>query len=293
MMSKFKFFSLFVLSVALTNGAANNIAAHAAESKVFLMAQNNALSRSDVDQVIAFFEWAFGAQFTPEQRNQYYSIKSNEFNNDPAATKRGIADVINNYKQAIAKPEAEQSRIRQGFNKGFVEQLRKLPNDAEARLLLSVYEAANSKDTASNFSDSSSGVRGISSIVGKWAWARTGSSTYAQGGAFVGANGSRFTYQFQPNGTVEYTGIMNVMSGGCSQQIFQSRKGKVRLSGSTMTINWSPGTFTRDFSCDRSNNYTKAVPAESETYQVRLKTDLGQNQLCLTRKEETCFSPTN
>lgn len=150
MMSKFKALSLFVLSVALTSGAVNNIATHAVESKDVLIAENNTFSRSDVDQVIAFFEWAFGGKFTSEQRNEYYSIKSNEFNNDPAAIKKGIDEVIANYRQAIAKSETEQSRIRQGFNKGFVEQLRQLPNDAEAKLLLSIYEAANSKDTANN-----------------------------------------------------------------------------------------------------------------------------------------------
>lgn len=166
-MSKFKAFFLFVLSVALTSGAVNNVAAHAVESKVFLMAENIALSRSDVDQVIAFFEWAFGGKFMPEQRNAYYSIKSNEFNNDPAATKKGINDVIANDRQAIAKSETEQSRIRQEFNKGFVEQFRQLPKDAEAKLLLSVYEAANSKDTVNNSDDSSNGVGSISSIAGK------------------------------------------------------------------------------------------------------------------------------
>lgn len=258
-----------------------------------MIAENNALKRSDVNQVIAFFEWAFGAKFTTEQRNEYYSIKSNEFENDPIATKQSIDDVIANYRQAIAKPKAEQNRIRQGFNQGFVAQLRQLPNDPEAILLLSVYEGKNSDSVASQADDSSSGVGGISSIVGQWVWARSGSSTYTQGGAFVGSNGSRFTYKFQPNGTVEFTGIMNVMSGGCNQQVFQSRKGKVSLNGSTMTIKWSPGTFTRDFSCDSANNYTKTVPAESETYQVRLKTDLGQNQLCLSRKDETCYSSAN
>ncbi|MEP0920014.1 hypothetical protein NC981_24735 [Leptolyngbya sp. DQ-M1] len=292
-MNKFKSLPLLLLSVASINVPMVNIAAHSAEPSVFLTAENKALNRSDVNQVIAFFEWAFGAKFTTEQRDEYYSIKSNEFENDPVGTKKGIDDVIANYREAITEPEAEQNRIRQGFNKGFVEQLRQLPNDAEAKLLLSVYEAASSNNTASQSDDSSSGVGGISSIVGKWVWAQTGSSTYTQGGAYLGGNASRFTYQFKPNGTVEYTGIMNIMSGGCNQQVFQSRKGKVSLNGSTMTIKWSPGRFTRDFSCDRANNYTKTVPAESTKYQVRLKTDLGQNQLCLTRKEETCYSPTN
>ena len=136
-------------------------------------------------------------------------------------------------------------------------------------------------------------TKGISSLVGKWVWGSSGSTTYGTNGGRLGSNGSRFTYEFLPNGKAKNTGMMNLMSGACNQQIFQSRQGIFRLAGNTMTIKWSPARFTRDFSCDRANNYTKTLPAETQTYQVRFKDDLGQRQLCLTRKDETCYSPTN
>ena len=275
------------------DGAIINISAQAAGSKVLVTAQNESLNKSDIDEVINFYEWAFSAKFTSEQRNEYQSIKLNEFRKDPDETRKSIDNLISNYTQALAKNEEEQSRIRQAFNGEYVGQLRNLPNDAEAKLLLSVYDSGHASETASNDADSSGSVGEISSLVGKWVWTHTGNSAISTSGTYIGSNGSRFTYQFLPNGTVEFTGIMNVMNGGCNQQIFQSRKGKVSLSGSTMTINWSPATFTRDFSCDRANNYTKTLPAENETYQVKFKTDLGQKQLCLISKDETCFSPTN
>ncbi|MBW4598113.1 MAG: hypothetical protein KME29_00475 [Calothrix sp. FI2-JRJ7] len=292
-MNKFKYFPMLVLYVVLMGGATSNIPAQAGESKALLIADNQSLSQSDIDKVIAFYEWAFAVKFTPEQRNQYKSIKLNDFSSDPEGTRKDFDDIISTYTQFLAKNEEEQSQTRQAFNAEFIKELRKLPSDAEAKLLLSIYDSAHSQTASNNVDNSSKGVGDISSIVGKWVWARTGSSTYSNAGTFVGSNGSRFTYQFLPNGTVEYTGIMNIMSGGCSQQIFKSRTGKVSLSGSTMTINWSKATFTRDFSCDRANNYTKTLPAEKETYQVRFKTDLGQKQLCLTGKDETCYSPTN
>lgn len=276
------------------DGATIKISAQAAGTKVLVTAQNESLNKSDIDKVIAFYEWVFSGKFTSEQRNEYHSIKLNEFRKDPDGTRKSIDNLISNYTQALAKTEEEQSRIRQAFNGEFVGQLRSLPNDAEAKLLLSVYDSAHAGETASNDTDDSSGSVGeISSLVGKWVWTRTGNSAISTNGTYIGSNGSRFTYQFLPNGTVEFTGIMNVMNGSCNQQIFQSRKGKASLSGSTMTINWSPATFTRDFSCDRANNYTKTLPAENETYQVKFKTDLGQKQLCLIGKDETCFSPTN
>ncbi|MDZ8070551.1 MAG: hypothetical protein RMY64_33910 [Nostoc sp. DedQUE08] len=293
-MNKFKYFSILFLSIVLMDGATIKISAQAAGTKVLVTAQNESLNKSDIDKVIAFYEWVFSGKFTSEQRNEYQSIKLNEFRKDPDGTRKSIDNLISNYTQALAKTEEEQSRIRQAFNGEFVGQLRNLPNDAEAKLLLSVYDSAHAGETASNDTDDSSGSVGeISSLVGKWVWTRTGNSAISTNGTYIGSNGSRFTYQFLPNGTVEFTGIMNVMNGSCNQQIFQSRKGKASLSGSTMTLNWSPATFTRDFSCDRANNYTKTLPAENETYQVKFKTDLGQKQLCLIGKDETCFSPTN
>lgn len=285
---------MLFLYIVLMDGAIINISAQAAGSKILVTAQNESLNESNIDKVIAFYEWAFSAKFTIEQRNEYQSIKLNEFRKDPDGTRKIIDNLISNYTQALAKNEEEQSRIRQAFNGEYVGQLRNLPNDAEAKLLLSVYDSAHASETASNNTDDSSDSVGeISSLVGKWVWTRTGNSAISTNGTYIGSNGSRFTYQFLPNGTVEFTGIMNVMSGSCNQQIFRSRQGKVSLSGSTMTIKWSPATFTRDFSCDRANNYTKTLPAENETYQVKFKTDLGQKQLCMISKHETCFSPTN
>lgn len=292
-MSKLQYFFVSVLCIGLMNGAIINISAQADVDKVLVTAGNSSLRQSDIDEVIKFFEWAFEVKFTSEQRREYQLIKLEDFRKDPTEIRKSIDNMLSNYQQVRAKNEEEQSRIRQAFTKDFVGQLRNLGDDAEAKLLLSVYDGAHAGETASNNADdSSASVGDISSIVGKWVWTHTGTSTYSTSNTYMGSNGSRFTYQFLPNGTVEFTGIMNVMNGGCNQQIFKSRKGKFRLSSSTMTINWSPATFTRDFSCDRANNYTKTLPAENETYQVKFKTDLGQKQLCLTGKDETCFSPT-
>ncbi len=128
-------------------------------------------------------------------------------------------------------------------------------------------------------------------LAGKWVWSRTGSTTYTDGGSYVGGNGSRFTYEFSEDGQVEFTGIMNVMQGSCSQEVFTSKTGEASLDGDTLTIEWSPAQFKRDFSCDSANNYEKTLPAETETSTVAFKDRSGQEQLCLTNKEETCFSP--
>lgn len=282
-MNKLKYLFLFVLCFGIIGGVKN---VSAQNGGVLATAGGKSLKQSDVDKVIEFYEWAFDTKFTNEQRSEFASIKADNFQKDPVGEKKGIDNILNNYAAIRAKNENDQYRIRQAFNTDFVGQLRS-GADAESKLLLSVYDRAQTASEA----ETSAGGGDISSIVGKWAWSRTGSSTISAGGVYIGSNGSRFTYQFLPDGAVEFTGIMNVMQGGCSQQIFQSRKGQASLSGSNLTIRWQPEKFTRDFSCDTANNYTKTIPAKTEKLQINFKNDLGQRQLCFLGAE--CFSPTN
>jgi hypothetical protein len=109
----------------------------------------------------------------------------------------------------------------------------------------------------------------------------------------IGSNGARFAYQFTANVTVEFTGIMNVITSGCKLPAFTFKWGKVRLSGDTLTITWALASFSRDDSCTPSKNYKKTLLAETGAFKVNFKDSYGQKQLCLTGKDETCFSPAN
>lgn len=284
-MNNIKYLFLLILCVGIIGGITHVAAQNGGD--VLAAAEGKSLRQSEVDKVIEFYEWAFETKFTGEQRSEFSSIQTENFRKDAAGEKKGISDILNTFAAVRAKNDNDQNKLRQAFNADFVEQLRG-GRDGESKLLLSIYDSAQ---TASESETSASDGGGdISSIAGKWVWSRTGSSTISTIGTYMGSNGSRFTYQFSPNGAVEFTGFMNVMMGGCSQQVFQLRKGQATLSGSTLTIRWQPEKFTRDFSCDTANNYTKTMPAKTEKLQIKFKDDLGQKQLCILGSE--CFSPT-
>lgn len=133
-------------------------------------------------------------------------------------------------------------------------------------------------------------VGSLSSIAGEWVSGSSGSMTTTTSGVYLGGNASRHTYRFSANGAVEYTGIMNVMTGGCRMQIFKTAKGRATLNGSTLTINWQPASFSRDDSCSPSKNYKKTLPAETETFQINFETYFDDKQLCLTSTDKMCFS---
>ena len=302
MMSKIKILFLLALCVGLIGGAMN-VSAQTGGDKVLVSAGGKTLKQSDVDAIIEFYEWASQTRFTSEQRAQYGQLKAAEFRRNPAEAKKGNDEVRGFLPQINLSSPVEKERVRNAFNDNFIAQLRKETDDAEAQFLLGVYDAARGGAIAMNdaldsadASDSSTGGD-FSTFVGKWVWSRTGSGTWnTYTGTYAGGNGSRFTYQFSPNGAVEYTGIMNVMMGGCSQQVFMQKKGRATVHGDTMTIKWSGGTSTRDFSCDSANNYTKNLPAETETLKINFtKNSTGQKLFCAGAegKEATCFSPTN
>ena len=272
MMNKIKYLFLAIIFAGVIGSAIN------------VSAQTSA----DTDKLINYYEWLFETRFTSEQREQYDEIKQEDYRSDGVSEKKGIDSLMANFAKIKSKDENEQARIRGNAVGNFVKSLEDAGSDnKEAKFLLAVYNDAQAKAAREA---EANGAGDISAYVGKWVWAHTGSSTISTGGAYMGSNGSRFTYQFSPDGTVEFTGIMNVMQGGCSQQIFRSIKGKASVSGNNLTISWQPEKFTRDFSCDTANNYTKTMPAKVEKHKISFKTDLGQKQMCFLGEE--CFSET-
>lgn len=306
MTNQLKSFFLLVLCCGLVGGL-TKISAQTEVDKV-LVAGKTPLRQSEVKGLIEFYEWAFETRFTDSQREQFQVYTANEYRNDVAANRKTIDYINSALPKILTADQNVQRKTREELLSELVPEMRK-NTDENSRMLLGIYEAAHNggesnvasknssnasmdSNTAEDSNDSNS-VGNLSNLVGKWVWGRSGSTTYAASGAMMGSNGSRFTYQFSPNGVVEHTGIMNVMTGGCNMQIFKTRKGKASLNGDTLTINWSPASFTRDDSCSQSKNYTKTLPAETETIKISFKESYGQKQFCTgTGKDETCFSPT-
>lgn len=306
MINKIKTLFFILLCLGLAGGTTN---VFAQTGDKILVAGKKSLKQSDVSKLIDFYEWAFETKFSGEQREKFEDYTIAEFRSDAMGSRATIDDIIGTLPKILAADESVQRETRKNFLEAFLPEARK-NSDENSRMLIAIYEAAHNgndygsqkETTASsnsgNYEDaaeaegaSNANVGNLSALVGEWVWGRSGSSTYTTGGAYMGSNGSRHAYKFYANGTVEYTGIMNVMTGGCKMQIFKSAKGKARLSGNTLTINWSPAVFTRDDSCSSSQNYKKTLPAETETFQIQFKNSYGQKQLCMTGKDETCFSP--
>lgn len=267
-----------------------------------LVSGKNSLRQSDINGLIEFYEWAFETEFSGEQRERFQDLVLEAFRSDAASSRKNTDVVLNVYKQVKALDAETQQQKREIFVSDFVSELRKTPDDETSKFMLEVYGqsqsqtqssdvAYDSNANANNTDDANiSNIGGVSDLTGTWVWGSSGSTTKTTTGVYLGGTASRFTYQFLANGTVQYTGIMTVMTGGCRLQAFTTKKGRVSIKGDTMTIAFSPASFSRDDTCSPAKNYKKTLPAETEVYKIKFKNDYGQTQLCMTGKDETCFS---
>lgn len=130
----------------------------------------------------------------------------------------------------------------------------------------------------------------LSAIVGKWIWARTGNSTQLNG-VTVGGNGSRFTYEFFDDGTVEFTGALSTIEGVCVTKVTTLKKGKADLNDDELTLDYTDSSVDYYASC--ADDYQKTLPSETETSRISFKTNsTSQRLLCMeSNGEENCFSP--
>lgn len=289
---------LFILLMifALTGSTINTYA----QADKTLVQAKQPLKQADVDTLIEFYEWAFEASFTGSQRDELTRHTVAEYKAKPAESRRTLDDIIQTFAKIKQADSDLQQATREAFLAEFLPEARK-GDDENSRLLLAVYEAAHggggseAPAAAQEEEPESHGVGDgnldLSSLAGEWVWGSSGSIIRSTTGVYQGGSGSRHTYKFGANGSVEYTGIMNQMTGGCRMQIFRNAKGRASLSGGTLTIKWAPASFSRDDSCSPAKNYKKSMPAETETFQVKFRMATGQKQLCLTSSDEMCFSP--
>ena len=305
-MNTLKYFFLTALCAVLIGGAMN-VSAQMPD-KTLVSAKGKTLRQSDINKLIEFYEWAFQTQFNSAQRRDFQQNTENEFRADPVESRKTVDDIVITLPKILAAEDDVQAETRKNFLAVFLPEARK-NSDANSQMLLSIYETANGEipsNTASNEQKDKNeedpygsyetvkkvGIDNFSSIVGEWVSGNTGSMTTTTSGVYLGGNASRHTYRFSANGAVEYTGIMNIMTGRCRMQIFKSAKGRANLSGDALTINWAPASFSRDDSCSPSKNYKKTLPAETESFKINFETYYDDKQLCLTGSDKTCFSLT-
>jgi hypothetical protein len=127
---------------------------------------------------------------------------------------------------------------------------------------------------------------GGGSIVGEWSDGYSsilsgytptyGPKTYTPGKAHV------FKYVFHPDGTFEFTGLLQTTMFSCTSSIFQDKRGTYTISGNRITLTKTKNFFRRTDSCSASNNMERDYNLDPETYTVSVRrNDRGKDEVCL------------
>ncbi len=130
-------------------------------------------------------------------------------------------------------------------------------------------------------------------IVGTWSNGRM--SMMADRNTVTGvttpSNGSTVKYVFTADGRFEFIGLIQSTMYGCTTSLFNDKRGKFEINGSTITLVPSKNFWRNTYSCSPASNKERDYVLDRETFEFRTKTDeYGKTLICLTNaKGESCY----
>lgn len=126
-------------------------------------------------------------------------------------------------------------------------------------------------DTPVNTQKMSNQSSGGMSIYGKW-FRTVGGSSIDWTGKTKLKGGEDFTFEFSPDGSVEYTRKKEVLSiMQCHIKESQNARGKFSISGNTLTINLGAMKSVGTNSCDAKGNFNKTLENSTMTVKFEIK----------------------
>lgn len=133
-----------------------------------------------------------------------------------------------------------------------------------------------------------------SELHGSWKNGSVGMISYQNRvtGSTKPGRGSIFTYKFNPNGTYEFVGYMEVTMYNCTTTLFNNITGRYTVNGSTISLNPSRDYWKNTNSCAASGNKEQTKTPTRKTLQFERRTDeYGGQLLCMAEagSQETCY----
>ena len=132
-----------------------------------------------------------------------------------------------------------------------------------------------------------------SELTGSWKNGSVGTISYQNRvtGSTKPGRGSIFSYKFNPNGTYEFVGYMEVTMYNCTTTLFNNITGRYSVEGSTVHLNPSRDFWKNTNSCAASGNKQTTKAPTRKTLQFERRSDeYGGQLLCLSEGgSETCY----
>ena len=126
-------------------------------------------------------------------------------------------------------------------------------------------------------------------LVGKWFEGSTSilSEQNMTTGAIASRYGSSIGYVIEADGTFRYAGLIKSTLYGCTTTLWNDRRGKISVSGETITFTPTKDYWLNTNSCAASSNKEQNKPLEAKTFNYEIGEKDGRTWLCMREVGKT------
>lgn len=235
---------------------------------------NPPLTGTMIERFVGLMEWSLDVQFSNENRAAVEKQLAEYWQTNDEREIKAVLNILNFEKNLANTSEAKKQEIQPQLKKQLLEAMEKDSSNTLNAILLAIYKQNN--ESALDNGD-------LSSLIGKWQVLHGNSivDVDVNSGRIGDGNSMIAQFDIKPNGQIIYSFVLQQSNYGCITRLKTSKTGAVTISGSRLTFSYTTGTTTSEDNCNRSNNYTKKLSAEKETFDFKLGRDSGgKPQFC-------------
>ncbi len=112
-------------------------------------------------------------------------------------------------------------------------------------------------------------------LVGRWSTSRISSIQYRERATGISAptSGTTFAYEFRPDGSYSFTGLMQSTSYNCTMATFSNETGTYEVQGDVVALRPEKNPYKMTNSCAPSGNREAPGKLINRSYRVRFTAD--------------------
>jgi hypothetical protein len=275
---------IFCLLCCGSNVAARQISNYQKENDRVLAAGNPPFRQSDADKLQDFFEWLFETKFSAAEQAEFQKLivkKWNEGEKEAA----GISGIIKSHAEFRTVSETDREKVRlemqpkvaASFQSGQSE-----INDFMAGIYQKSRKNSVARNDPRNSIDDGVGAVTLADLAGNWSSGSVSSERYKNlaSGDLSDVSGNMSEYIVSAKGDIQYSGYLSTTIYACSTRLFFTKKGKISISGSTITFDYRTGERDYQNSCNASLSGVKPIPPQRKTVPFTLERSGQEVKLC-------------
>lgn len=228
-----------------------------------------------------YMEWILDVRFTADQRQLYQEMLAEMWGGSQSSAD-AIGKMASAHEMLIDLDKSKQERMRGEKQPQFVRLLESASDD-KSRWLLSIYQDAHrgSSAPAETLVASPQPAGRSGAPLGRWTDGYISSIQYRNSTTGVGAptNGRTFSYEFKPDGTYSFTGLVQSVMYNCTTAMFSNETGTYSVNGDSISLRPEKNPYRMTNNCAPSSNREAPGKLIARTYRFRVSVESGRQYL--------------